>query len=47
VLRRRYFFRWLRFNLLKESIQEREKTRELLKSKVVLLLPDYVPFREN
>ena len=47
ILLRKYFFMWVKYNLMKDSIEKTAKNIEFLRSKVNLILPDYVPGREN
>ena len=47
ILLRKYFFMWMKYNLLKDSIEKTAKNIDFLRSKVSLILPDYVPGREN
>ena len=47
LLIRRYFFMWLKYILLKDSIEKSARSVEFLRTKVSLLLPDYVPGRGN
>ena len=47
LLIRRYFFMWLKYILLKDSIEKSARSVEFLRTKVSLLLPDYIPGREN
>ena len=44
---RTYFFMWMKYILLKDSIEKTAKNIEFLRSKVTLILPDYRPDREN
>ena len=47
ILMRTYFFMWMKYILLKDSIEKTAKNIEFLRSKVTLILPDYRPDREN
>ena len=37
----------MKYNLLKDSIEKTAKNIDFLRSKVSLILPDYIPGREN
>ena len=47
LLLRRHFFLWVRYVLMKDSIEKSARAVEFLRTKVSLLLPDYVPCRES
>ena len=38
---------WLKYVLLKDSIEKSARSIEFMRTKVSLILPDYVPGREN
>ena len=44
---RRYFFMWVRYVLMKDSIEKSARVVEFMRTKVSLMLPDYQPCREN
>lgn len=47
LLLRRHFFLWVRYVLMKDSIEKSARAVEFLRTKVSLMLPDYVPCRES
>ena len=47
ILQRKYFFMWMKYILLKDAIEKTAKNIDFLRSKVTLILPDYMPGREN
>ena len=46
LLLRRHFFLWVRYVLMKDSIEKSVRAVEFLRTKVSLMLPNYVPCRE-
>ena len=47
LLLRRHFFLWVRYVLMKDSIEKSVRAVEFLRTKVSLMLPNYVPCRES